>query len=925
MSNIFRTISFALFLAFFYSCAQVGTLTGGDKDTIPPVVVFCKPENKSLNFIDKKIIIAFDEIIQPEKLEDIFISSPFLDKKPTFKTKKKKLVITFNEPLKDSTTYFFNFDKGIKDFHEENILNKLEYVFSTTDYLDTMEISGNVIDANSQLPEKDIFVILYKGHTDSVPLKEKPVYLTRTDSSGAFKIDYLKPGKYKLFVLKDADMNYMFNLPNEKIAYYDSLIIPSVVRTMRTDSLKAGTVLHKGKEAGDTLTADTVIVSYKTTYSPSEIKMFSFFEDKQKQFVAKYERTEFGKCYFEFNKPIDSLRIKTEYFDLNSQTSFIQYADTGKTATVWIKDKPNYTRDSVKFEIQFFNTDSLSITKLDTVKLTLPNKKGDTKRDSINANFMEPVKDHDYFKDYKLTAIAPFKDLDSSKIKLYLIVDTLVDDTRTQKMLSSQRRTPDQLFFAFARPLVKNIDIKYLPKGDTLLWYTSTYSKNRDTVFCKINDKSVWYNDTLKLYINYDNDFFLNQTQSFTDSIKFITLKQKLTKIERPAPDTVKITFIKPLANNPNIIIDYLPMKGNFTCKISQNNATIAIQNKTIYQTDTLHIEYKSLDYIDKDNIEIPLEENFIAPYTQKKQAVIKHGRKTKTELYITFKEPLRYAPTVTDVKNKTLETWLDLNETAHKDTFSFTIKQGNIADIDTLKLAIAYDIFNIKDEKTTLSDTLTFFVLKQKRTQKLSNKEESALKEKTLKPVKIELPQDFILKTDSVDQTAIYINSNWIQGKPYKLKADKAFFYDIFDKPSPKKDFDFTVTKKDYYGRIILDINNIKRIEDYDYLSIPKQTLDSVKYSALSEGQIIIQLLNKKNLILKTFIIKNNTEVIFDYLAPEKYYLKLIYDKNKNGKWDTGNYIKHIQPEKVILFPKEITIKSNWDNELDWNIIKEK
>ena len=55
--------------------------------------------------------------------------------------------------------------------------------------------------------------------------------------------------------------------------------------------------------------------------------------------------------------------------------------------------------------------------------------------------------------------------------------------------------------------------------------------------------------------------------------------------------------------------------------------------------------------------------------------------------------------------------------------------------------------------------------------------------------------------------------------------------------------------------------------------------------------------------------------------LTPGKYQLKYILDANQDGKWNTGNWGDRIQPEKVINYPNEITIRSNWDLELDWNL----
>jgi hypothetical protein len=61
-----------------------------------------------------------------------------------------------------------------------------------------------------------------------------------------------------------------------------------------------------------------------------------------------------------------------------------------------------------------------------------------------------------------------------------------------------------------------------------------------------------------------------------------------------------------------------------------------------------------------------------------------------------------------------------------------------------------------------------------------------------------------------------------------------------------------------------------------------------------------------------------NDTLVKFELLKPATYHVRILHDKNKNGKWDSGNYSKGIQPEIVERLPQEILIKANWENKIN-------
>ncbi|NPA44552.1 MAG: Ig-like domain-containing protein, partial [Chlorobi bacterium] len=105
-SRIYIILTILLLLV---SCAQVGSLTGGEKDITPPVLLSSTPENFDTNFKNNKLIFKFDEYFVLNNLNSVFICSPPLKEKPEFKIKGKKFIVKFNEDLKDSTTYMLWF------------------------------------------------------------------------------------------------------------------------------------------------------------------------------------------------------------------------------------------------------------------------------------------------------------------------------------------------------------------------------------------------------------------------------------------------------------------------------------------------------------------------------------------------------------------------------------------------------------------------------------------------------------------------------------------------------------------------------------------------------------------------------------------------------------------------------------------------
>ena len=243
-SIVARFITYVSILYLIGACAKISAPSGGPRDRTPPVVVKSIPENGAKNFRGKRFAITFDEYVALDNINEKFMVSPPMKKKPRVFIKGKSVIVEFEEDLKDSTTYTFYFQDAIKDLNEGNILDNYQFVFSTGPVIDSLSVTGNVYNAfNLEVPEKTL-VLMYRELADSAVVKHLPDYISRVDQKGYFRIDNVRPGIYRLYALKDDDNSKNYNLPEEEFAFMDSPIeitpeknfIPVVKDTVREEN-----------------------------------------------------------------------------------------------------------------------------------------------------------------------------------------------------------------------------------------------------------------------------------------------------------------------------------------------------------------------------------------------------------------------------------------------------------------------------------------------------------------------------------------------------------------------------------------------------------------------------------------------------------------------------------------------------------------
>ncbi len=319
------------------SCASVQSPTGGPKDSIPPGVIKEIPKNYTKNFNVKKVEIEFNEFVKLSNEYTEISISPAMDIPPGFRVKKENLEIEFKQELEKNTTYAINFGKAIADVNESNILKNYSYVFSTGNEIDSLSISGKVINSLTKEKLKDVTVFILPLNQDSLFGKKKASIFNITDTSGTFKLSNLREDTYKLYALLEQGGDRIYNGQNEEIGFLQN-------------PLK--------------LTRDTGGI------------VLQVFKEYPSVFMVKDRRIESdGRINLIFNRPLTdpSIRI-TEPANLD-QSKTVEFTFGRDSAIVWL---PELLFDSINVVVYSGNK------ALDTV--TLRRNKRDTYMQSLVAS-----------------------------------------------------------------------------------------------------------------------------------------------------------------------------------------------------------------------------------------------------------------------------------------------------------------------------------------------------------------------------------------------------------------------------------------------------------------------------------------------------------------------------------------------------------
>jgi len=206
-------------------CANIVPPSGGLRDSLPPVPVHAVPRDSALNVKEQKITITFDEYIELKNANEKVLISPYPAKPPIFESKLRTLTIRLKDSLLPNTTYSIDFGEAIVDLNEGNVLKNFRYTFSTGSKIDSNELTGRVILAETGKTDSTMFAVLYTKQQDSTVAKEKPMYVARVDSKGNFRFTNLPDGIFYVYALKEEDGDKKYNQPTEQFAFLDSPVL----------------------------------------------------------------------------------------------------------------------------------------------------------------------------------------------------------------------------------------------------------------------------------------------------------------------------------------------------------------------------------------------------------------------------------------------------------------------------------------------------------------------------------------------------------------------------------------------------------------------------------------------------------------------------------------------------------------------------
>lgn len=426
----------------FHSCANMAAPTGGPYDIDPPVVISATPDFNSLNATPKRVEIEFNENVKIESPTEKVIITPPQKSMPIIRSIGKRAVVEFNDELQPNTTYTIDFTDAIVDNNENNPLENFVYSFSTGDQLDTLSISGRVLNAENLEPLPGVYVGIHSNFDDTVFTKMPFERISRTNSRGDFTVRGMSPGKYRVFALTDLNRDYKYDNPQEAVAFLDSIVTPTTIIDVRQDTVFL-----------DSLTIDTVKTVQYTRFLPDNLVLRSFLSDFQRRYLQKSERTVENKLNIIFSAPTEMPDFSLIEPEVSGDDWYLtERSLNNDTLMLWITDSLIYKQDTIRMEIKYLETDTLNqnVIKTDTLNFNFrhqPVKDGVRQKETVKKPETEDQKEteadvpsirflgiinniqssFELYNPIRIEFDQPVIEFDSSYIELSIVVDSLYE------------------------------------------------------------------------------------------------------------------------------------------------------------------------------------------------------------------------------------------------------------------------------------------------------------------------------------------------------------------------------------------------------------------------------------------------------------------------------------------------------------------
>lgn len=371
--------------AVMYSCANIGNPSGGPIDKTPPIFMRSNPTPNAVNVKDRKIEIFFDEIVTLKDPSTKIIVSPAQTEMPRMSALGRKVTVELVDSLLPNTTYTIDFSNSIQDNNEGNAIDNFAFAFSTGSVIDSMRVSGYVLDSRTLEPMQSVVVGLQSNLVGSAFHKEKLQRVALTNDRGQFTIRNVSPGSYHIFALKDLDRDYKFGNPTEDIAFLDSIIVPSI----------------GSREAADTVyndlnEIDTIMRATRPAYFPNDILLSMFNEDRKSQYLANNLRVDSTRISLTFAAASDTLPSLSIVGrnDVPDQWYTLERSQTNDTLTYWIRPPHLVSADTLMVATTYLRTDTASNLSwgTDTLKFTFQRQKAKKKKKNEETDSLEQIR-----------------------------------------------------------------------------------------------------------------------------------------------------------------------------------------------------------------------------------------------------------------------------------------------------------------------------------------------------------------------------------------------------------------------------------------------------------------------------------------------------------------------------------------------------
>ncbi|MBQ9237086.1 MAG: Ig-like domain-containing protein [Prevotella sp.] len=336
----------------------MGHPDGGWYDEKPPYVVSAMPKENATNVSSKKIVINFNEFIKLESASEKVMISPPQHEQPEIKATGKNIYVELQDSLLPNTTYTVDFSDAIIDNNESNPMGNYTYTFSTGDAIDTLQVSGYVLEASNLEPVKGILVGLYT-EGDSAMCR-----VARTDSRGHFVIRGIAPGSYTVGAVMDADGDYRFTQRSEKMAFSHDIIVPTIKPDTRQDTLWLDKDHIK----------DINVTGY-THFLPDDIVLRAFDHQATDRYFLKSERKDERFFTLYFTAPVKKdgdLMPTLRGLNFNEKNAFVlEPSAKCDTITYWLRDTALVNQDTLRLEMTTYITDTIGVQRLTTDTLEI--------------------------------------------------------------------------------------------------------------------------------------------------------------------------------------------------------------------------------------------------------------------------------------------------------------------------------------------------------------------------------------------------------------------------------------------------------------------------------------------------------------------------------------------------------------------------